>query len=443
MTADGFVPQEAIVDINSTVIFLNRDTKYRWPASNTHPTHELYPLFDSKQGIASGESWLFKPKKAGEYKYHDHLFPHKRGLLIVKEEDQKEKKEPSLESQAFSNKEKGFIENIKRLTNKIVLDFRNLFKKTNSETKTKYLFDPVEFKKINYQEQEEIVGNMAESLGSEKTWQNIKKAFKGESGSSGGIHDLTHLAGNLMYQEKGISGLKFCSSDFAFGCYHGLLDKAFAKSLNDLPEAERACSLLGSKNSGPVASCIHGIGHGIASYYLTSDIKKSLASCRKLKSGQEYCFDGAFMEFVRSAPDSFYNKKDLLYPCNFLEDEFGYAYSFSCGRNQPSLLMGRFEVSFEDATKVCVNSVSKPFKEGCVEALGFHLAGTLDANRIIEGCGLLGEYINTCVTKAAGELVFQNAPDWREKSGILCDSLPSPQECLGYVNNLVLEYKRE
>ncbi len=411
MTADGFIPQKATVDVNSAVIFINKDGKAHWPASNTHPTHELYPEFDPKRAIAPGQSWAFKPKRAGVWKYHDHLSPHKRGLIIVaSEKDQKETIEPSLGSVAAPKKENGLIKNIRNLADKVILSFGNLFKKENTKPKTLQSFNLSGFKKANYQKQEETAKLMAEELGAEKAWQNIKTAFKGESGSAGGIHDLTHLAGNLLYKEKGLLGLKFCSSEFAFGCYHGLLDEAFARSLNGLPEAEKACSLLGPKNSGPVASCIHGIGHGIASYYLTSDIKKSLSTCRKLTSGEEFCFDGVFMEFVRSAPISFYKEEDPLYPCDFLENQFGYVYSLSCGRNQPSLLMGRFKMSFEDTASVCVNSISEPFKIGCIDALGFHLAGTLDPEQIIGGCNSLGEFSNECIQKATGELVFQNSP---------------------------------
>lgn len=446
MTSDGFVPQELSVDTSSTVIFINHDTFSHWPASNTHPTHELYPAFDPKRPIELGQSWSFKPKKVGAWKYHDHLFPHIRGAIIVtSEKDQKEIKESDLETKVTPKEKNILIENAKNLTDKIISSFENLFKKGDINPKTNQSFDFAEFKKADYQKQSKIAEESAKSIGAEKTWQNIKTAFKNESGSSGNIHDLAHLAGNFLYQEKGLSGLKSCSSDFAFGCYHGLLDKAFAKSLNDLNKAEDACLKLGRKNSGPVASCIHGIGHGIASYFLTSDIKKSLSACRKLSSGEEYCFDGVFMEFVRSAPESFFRINDPLYPCNSLENSFGYIYSFSCGRNQPPLLMGRFKMPFEDVARICVASASKPFREGCVEALGFSLAATLEPEKIIEGCSVLGiEFSKTCIQKAAGELVFQDVPGWWEKSQSLCKGVTEGTDvCLAYVNNIASQYGRK
>ena len=78
MIKGGFEPSSITIDTNTTVIFLNKDEESRWPASNVHPTHELYPEFDPKRAIPPGESWQFKPNRAGEWKFHDHIFPHFR-----------------------------------------------------------------------------------------------------------------------------------------------------------------------------------------------------------------------------------------------------------------------------------------------------------------------------------------------------------------------------
>src|SRR3990167_2384860 len=90
MTPNGFEPQEVSVDTNQSVIFLNKDENPRWPASNTHPTHELYPELDPKRAIMPGESWAFKPTKEGEWKFHDHIYPHFRGVLTVTSEEKEQ-----------------------------------------------------------------------------------------------------------------------------------------------------------------------------------------------------------------------------------------------------------------------------------------------------------------------------------------------------------------
>ena len=336
----------------------------------------------------------------------------------------------------------GFTEKVKQAFNFILTKIKNslsFLKKQEPLMLTK------EFVKLSPDNQIRAMKEMADSVGPKKTWDYVKEAFKGQSGSSGNIHDLAHLAGSLLYEKEGIKGLNSCTSNFAFGCYHGFLDNAFSKNLDNLQQAQNTCMKLGPQNSGPVASCIHGIGHGIASFHLVKDLKKSLSDCRKLTSGSEFCFDGVFMEFVRSAPENFYKKDDFLYPCDSLEKDFGYAYSFSCGRNQPPLLMGRFKMTFLEAVNVCLSSDSVPFKQACFDSLGFSLAATGDTEKIISGCLGIGknEFVLRCMKSAAGELVFQEIPGWEEKSSTVCKSLESDSdECLQYVEKLVSEYGR-
>ena len=404
MTSSGFTPASVTIDQDTAIIFLNKDLRVRWPASNIHPTHGIYPEFDPKRPIEPGKSWSFKPKKAGEWKYHDHLLPHIRGSLKVTSEDG-----------LVQEKTSAWLEKIKELVGQFIAKFKSSFSLSKKED-------------------------------AQKKWENLKQKYKGQAGSSDDIHDQAHLTGSLLYKEKGFSGIGICSAEFAFGCFHGFLDEAFKKDLSKLNEAQAACSKLSPGLTGPVASCIHGIGHGVASFHGTSDLKASLASCRKLTSGGEYCFDGVFMEYVRSAPDDFFKKDDPLYPCNKVEAEFGPTYSFSCGRNQPPLLMSRFKMGFDEVVGVCLTSPSKPFKEACFDALGFSLAASGDGQQIIQGCRKIKvlEYVLRCAKAGAGELVFQEAPGWQEKSEAVCNAiLEGRDDCLKHVDKLILEYGRK
>ena len=318
----------------------------------------------------------------------------------------------------------------------------------NSKRPAKFdLPSTTEFIKLQAKVQQELLQKLADAKQAETAWEYIKSTFKGQAGSSGNIHDLAHLSGKLIYDKKGFEGIGLCSSEFSFGCFHGFLDAAFSKDLNRLQDAQAACLKLGGSSqsiSGPAASCIHGIGHGVASYHSVKDLKASLKACRGLTLGREYCFDGVFMEFVRSAPDNFFKADDPLYPCNSLEKEYGSAYSFACGRNVPSLLMGRFKKEFAEVAQICSSADSKSIKQACVAALGFSLASTGDVAQIVAGCQTIQDpgYILECAKSAAGELVFQDAPSWDEKSKQICSSFPNNNECMDYVNSLVSEYKR-
>ena len=431
MVPGGFEPQEATIDENSAVIFVNQDTIGRWPASNNHPTHELYPEFDPKREIAPGESWAFKPKSIGGWKYHDHVNPHLRGVLTVLGEGKSEK--VAEQSKSFSLKDR-----LRALFQSVKLFFSNLTYNAPAQEK---------FKKLAPEEQFEQLEKIAKVGGAGKGWAYLQDTYRGQAGSSGNIHDLAHLSGRLIFEDKGLSGISTCTSTFAFGCYHGLLDVAFSDSLEGLLTAEKECSKLGNPSSGPYGSCVHGIGHGVASYYDSRDLEKSLESCNTLSAGQAFCHDGVFMEFARGARGDFYLKVNPFYPCNTLETRFGGAYSVACGRNQPTIFISKFGMNFDQAAMNCVdNTLSKDFKVACVDALGFMLAGSKDTRSIISGCQSIGldEYTANCLKAAAGELIFQDVPGWQQAAPEVCAASPvsAKTTCSQYLEKLIKDYGR-
>lgn len=85
MTDDGFSPTEFTISKGTTVAWVNNSTKFRWPASNIHPTHEIYPAFDPLEPVAPGEVWEFTFEDAGSWQFHDHLIPRFIGLVTVTE----------------------------------------------------------------------------------------------------------------------------------------------------------------------------------------------------------------------------------------------------------------------------------------------------------------------------------------------------------------------
>ncbi len=84
LVKDGsFSPAKLIVKKGTNVVFKNAGKRSHWPASDFHPTHGIYPEFDPQEGIVAGENWEFKFEKPGKWKYHDHLEPEARGIIIV------------------------------------------------------------------------------------------------------------------------------------------------------------------------------------------------------------------------------------------------------------------------------------------------------------------------------------------------------------------------
>lgn len=85
MVTEGFEPAELKIRKGEQITFINDDTSNRWPASNLHPTHGIYPEFDPQEPLAAGEHWSFTFEKTGLWRYHDHLNPLFRGVVHVEE----------------------------------------------------------------------------------------------------------------------------------------------------------------------------------------------------------------------------------------------------------------------------------------------------------------------------------------------------------------------
>lgn len=84
MTVAGFEPATLSIKKGTRVVFVNEDSKEHWPASDIHPTHGIYPEFDPQKGVEAGQKWSFVFNKVGKWKFHDHLFPERTGVVEVK-----------------------------------------------------------------------------------------------------------------------------------------------------------------------------------------------------------------------------------------------------------------------------------------------------------------------------------------------------------------------
>ena len=85
ITDDGFQPSEIKIKKGTTVKFINQTKQWHWPASDLHPTHNLYSEFDPKKTIGPSEEWNFTFQLVGTWGYHDHLAAYITGKIIVVE----------------------------------------------------------------------------------------------------------------------------------------------------------------------------------------------------------------------------------------------------------------------------------------------------------------------------------------------------------------------
>lgn len=83
MLADRYEPSRLTIKQGETVTFINRDSDDHWPASDNHPSHQIYSQFDPKRSIPPGKSWSFTFTRTGTWQLHDHIYPSITGEIVV------------------------------------------------------------------------------------------------------------------------------------------------------------------------------------------------------------------------------------------------------------------------------------------------------------------------------------------------------------------------
>lgn len=82
-TQTGFSPATLRVSLGTTVTFRNETSEPLWVASNPHPTHGNYSVFDAEVSIDQGAVFSFTFTKIGTWGYHNHMHSSFGGTIIV------------------------------------------------------------------------------------------------------------------------------------------------------------------------------------------------------------------------------------------------------------------------------------------------------------------------------------------------------------------------
>lgn len=424
---DGFNPKQLIIDINSTIEFINDDSNEHWPASDIHPTHRIYPEFDPKNGLKNQESFRFKFEKAGKFKYHDHLNPKLTGVIEVLDENK-----------VVNQSKMGFL---RYLIDKMFIFFANLRKKISPEGTLS--FRPKKIEIISKKQIDDIVQKSQLSLMDKSQGQNeyIKKQmetcfksggrdycykdlsyllmyqfglrevldllYKNENDNNvfARCHELTHYLTRLAYQqEKSIASVyDQCSSVCHGGCYHGAIEQYLEDQNLKLDGSDEekikleVPKICGRQSDFEVpllyTECLHGIGHG-GMFITDGDLFKALKMCDFLRDEEDRqsCYSGAFMENSSSStnldhPSRFIKDDDPLYPCNALEEK----YLSICYRYQSSYFAIKVGSNWVETAKLCMR-VPDPYKNMCFLTIGSNQVGfTQDLDLISQNCSLMPE----------------------------------------------------
>lgn len=357
ITSDSIIPSYLEIPLNTKIAFINKTNNSVWIASDDHPTHQIYPEFDSRGNIDSGAKWEFLFDKTGRFGYHDHLNPILKGTIVVFQA-----------GDSSSNS-------------------------SNDNDSQKKIFVTGEIKKI------------AEETDPVEAWNFYRKNYKNTDFF--GAHDIAHYLGALIYDHKGLEGIDNCDSSFVFGCYHGFIENFIVdKKLGDLNALVKRCNKYDLSKGR--ATCYHGIGHGILSY-LKYDLLLALRSCEEILKPNyvDLCWNGVFMENVIGVTAGDYLKKDLHWPCAGLESKF----KQSCYFYQSQFFQHKFGLDVDKISEECIGLEIQEYRDSCIKGLSYLITHRYinDPDKIVNECNKIAErlYKDLCILHSAEEFVFQ------------------------------------
>ncbi len=394
MTSGSFDPKNIQIEKGDTVTFVNQDQVDRWPASNIHPTHQIYPEFDPKKPIHKGNSWEFQFDKAGIFRFHDHLNPDLTGVIIVTDNGEKSKTERF---------------NLAQVKNYL----------SNSIKKIYYRFFPSKLEAdLNAFNAVEVASNQSQL----QNWVALigGKKFMGklvadsEGGNKVDCHQEAHLVGRTAYQLEGRSVFQNTDYNCHSGYLHGAMEAFIAetKGQNLIKEVSKLCS--GFKTNFSNFECLHGIGHGLLAFD-DYDIPSALDLCRKLSTDYERrsCYGGIFMENIMvdegrgatTAHSTNWVSQDPHFPCSGVDKD--YLIQYECYQMQTSRMLHIFKYDFKPIAEECLKAPQNMI-EVCFKSMGRDIAGqTLrDPVKIVNLCrNVPSDYFRVCITGAENVII--------------------------------------
>lgn len=317
---DGFHPRVLTVREGETVTFRSERKKYYWPASDFHPTHTIFPEFDSKEPVSPDASWSFTFEKPGVYKYHDHLAAYYFGIIRV------------------TDKSGNVPENC--------------------------LEQGGEFECW----QNEIFFALAER-GVDAAYDTVSKLFNENKGFAESCHGITHNIGLASYQFYR-SNPDFIYSPKAIVCaagfYHGFME-GFLGSSGDIKQSAHLCDEIGKRlgEESPDArlQCYHGVGHGAVETTIADSgsfgtrdefVAKAIALCEKATEGEleryrcvSGIYNGIANFYINGAYGLSAKDENPLSMCAVQKD----VYKEACYGNMNSVVLWAADNNFTKASK--------------------------------------------------------------------------------------------
>lgn len=251
-------------------------------------------------------------------------------------------------------------------------------------------------------------------------------------------HSLAHVMGGALFEAADLDGLKACTSDYSYGCYHEFLGQAIhARGLSVIEVLSEICTdALKTQSLG----CQHGIGHGLTGYlgYDLPALTEALSVCEELGVGVIVtgCGGGVFMEYnLQSllADDGTVRPYDealgWFYPCEELPDNWRAPCFFwqtqwwqqSSERND----YDSYELHVLAMGERCEVLTDEHAMQECFRGIGYNAPGEVSYVRMVvmRICDILGGTVavTECRSGAAGTMLAN--PASKDIGYTVCDGL--------------------
>lgn len=423
----GFDPAVIYISPGTKVTFENTGSATFWPASDNHPSHTHYAgtsldehcadgvatSFDACGPIAVGQSWSFVFDTVGTHRYHDHLWPHLTGEVIV-EESLNQREESSLFTTFLTTYRQLMAAIYNLFAQPVAVDHGEL----NSVAVASKEYD------LSSRTYVEIVKHQNPRLAIETLVADSDQNQHIESL----CHEILHEIGYVAYEKYGsfqdaiIYQSDFCNSGYIHGIFEAYFENA-AQPLDNLPAQCQAYAQ--DRRPFDLWQCYHGIGHGFM-YFTGGALDESLQLCATRLEGDAVasCRNGAYMEL--------FNQENLAQEKEYIEPTNPYATcahrtvgKSDCYLYVPTYLSQTQGMDFADMFDDCRRAESG-YEKSCIMGIGteamkrnmsnpsgvFTLCDGVQTGIDRELCvrGAVSMYLNQAGSAQAGSALCVQAP---------------------------------
>lgn len=403
--ASGFYPSKVTVHVGETVRFTSRLGQDFWPASDFHPNHLLYPEFDPKKPIKSGQDWTFTFTKPGQWSFHDHFHPNLTGTVVV-----------------LNATDTLIATNCSRLGTE----------DSKSSPSARYLCWDNEITKV------------VKTQGVLAALDLLARLYDTIPDFSPTCHDLAHKIGKETYDlfaKNSKIEVNQKTSYCGYGFYHGFMDQLLISG-DDLSKVGVFCELVKvqmqkiSSSTFSDVNCFHGVGHGIAEKhdpnifsFKQELIDPSLAICERVSSNNSQltdCSDGVFssvMNLFQKKSNGFH-QENLINICLAQVDR----YKEACYRGAGSIQFNSYEHDFAKAASLLADIPEEKYAfEYITQVSGARARSEINQSehdKDVTDCQNLEEkYRQHCLSGVITALVMFGPPEKEYLNGVsFCQS---------------------